>query len=423
MRESVGDDKMIKQNKINLGRLYFGYLFAVLFLQIVGLNAKGTLFDTLWKAIVIITTMFIVVRRTNFLMPKYLVGAILIYIFGQILAVAYYPEVMKRVSMITVLTNVAIVLAMVYMFLSMPYVTKVFEPAHMSSFLNGFILLMLYAVIFNFIQSPSAVLGVFSNRNVYENMMSSFFDNKQTFGMFLFMAVMSSLLQYVREYKRRYLLLAMVFFLNLFICMSRTALFACVFFAVLLCIFLAGKKTGVPKIISLTVFVITFVIWVVPSLRQFITDVVLDTDRTVDARQEIWDYAFSLMKGPQLLWGYLEGNATTVLTFGGRSNYAHNGVVQVLLTGGVLKLVLFCFVVARCIKTYFRIKKHDAVLAGVFGAIFGGVMMYSMGESVVLFDTSAWCVVATILCVALPCAMDAYYGRTLADRSVEGNGR
>lgn len=406
---------MRKEKRLNVAWVYFLYLFFMLFLQILGINSKGSIFDTVWKACVILYTLQYALRKSGAKLPRYLVAPILVYVVGQMAAALLYPMGRPIPSILTVLTNIAIIISMVYLFLALPYMAKETELTDLSVFLNAFILLMIYAVGYNIVVDFEAYGSVLNNRNVYEDMMSSFFDNKQTFGMFLFMAFMSSMLQYVLVRKKIYIAATVFFFVNLFVCLSRTALFSCVFFAAVLCIMLLNKKTGVPQAILTMAAVAVSVVLAVPGLRTFIVDVVLDTEKTMDARQSIWTVAFENMKGMQLLFGYLDGNAGVALKVDYHTVYSHNGIVQILLTGGLVKLLLFVLVVIRCLGVLKRIRRHNPALAGAFFACFCGIMMYSMGENVVLFDTSAWCVAATILCVALPNMADAYYSRMLKE--------
>ena len=268
---------------------------------------------------------------------------------------------------------------------------------------------MLYAVGFNLIKNPSAIFGVLSNSNVYSNMMSSFFDNKQTFGMFLFMAFIVSIWGFVLESKKRYICAAIVFFVNLFLCLSRTALFACLGFVFIIVISIRKSNRQLFGILILSIILALLLIQFNPTLHQFIENVVLDTNATMEARTNIWEDAFKAVYGVKAIWGYGEGNASAAIATVSHSANAHNGIVYVLLTGGIVKLCLYTMVVIKVLFSIRNIKKYNPTVASMFFAALVSVIIYSMGEALVLLDSSAPCVVASIICVAFPIGVEGYY--------------
>lgn len=392
------------KNRLSLGKVYFTYLFLILFLQIVGINNKGGLIDTLWKASVISIILLYVLIKSNMRIKKYIVIPLLVYVLGQGIAILSNPH-----ASITSFINCMIVIAMAYMFLSMPYYNSNFRLVDVIWFVNAFIILMLYAVGFNLIKNPSAIFGALSNSNVYSNMMSSFFDNKQTFGMFLFMAFIVSIWGFVLENKKRYICAAIIFFVNLFLCLSRTALFACLGFVFIIMISIRKSNRKLFGILILSIVLVLFLIQFNPTLHQFIENVVLDTNATMEARTNIWEDAFKAVYGVKAIWGYGEGNASAAIATVSHSANAHNGVVYVLLTGGIVKLCLYSMVVIKVLFSIRNIKKYNPTVASMFFAALVSVIIYSMGEALVLLDSSAPCVVASIICVAFPIAVEGYY--------------
>lgn len=400
------------KNRLNIGKIYFIYLFLILFLQIVGVSNKGGIIDTLWKASVISATLFYVLVKTNMKIKRYVVIPLFIYVLGQVIAILSNPH-----SSTTSFINCMIIVAMTYMFLSMPYYNLKYKLTDMIWFVNAFIILMLYAVGFNLVKNPSAVLGAFSNTNVYSNMMSSFFDNKQTFGMFLFMAFIVSIWGFVLKNQKRYIGAAIIFFVNLFLCLSRTALFACLGFVFIIMVSIRKSNRRLFGILIFLIILVVLLIQFNPTLHQFIENVVLDTNATMEARTNIWEDAFKAIHNIKFIWGYGEGNATAAIATVSHSANAHNGIVYVLLTGGIVKLSLYSMVVLKALFSIREIRKYNSTVASMFFAALISVIIYSMGEALVLLDSSAPCVVASIICVAFPIATEGYYA--LCRTSVE----
>lgn len=396
---------MEKNKRINLGKIYFIYLFLVLFLQIIGYSAKGSMVDTVWKAGVIVATLCYVIYKTGGRITRYIVIPILIYIIGQVMAWISF-DLMSLQSLI----NLFVILAMTYFFMSVSVSANCFQRSDLNWFINAFIFLMIYAVIFNFITNPSSVLEALSNKSAYANMMSSFFDNKQTFGMFLFMGFIVSVWGYIINNKRFYIITAVIFFVNLFLCSSRTALFACVAFILMIALFSFKSNQKFSLHIIAAIAAVSVIVLLIPALRIFVSNVLLDTEDTMNARTNIWDYAFSALKGRHLFFGYGEGNSFKAMELAGYYANTHNGIIQVLITGGIIKLALYICVIIKSLMCIHRIKKFNATLSGIFLSTLISVCIFSMGEALVLLDSSAPCVAASILCIGFPLAVeDSYY--------------
>ena len=312
---------------------------------------------------------------------------------------------------INTFVNCIVVVGMTYMFISLTSAGSGFEIEDMMWFVKAFCGLMFYAVAYQIITDPDAVWGALSQESVYSDMMSSFFDNKQTFGMFLFVATIVSVLGFVLSKKKIYIAFALIFFAMLFICSSRTSLLACIVFVLTMLLLLSRSNKKLAFQLLLLAVALVVVVRTIPSLRRFTSEVLLDTERTIRAREEIWDVAFQAMKGSKVLFGYGEGSAGLVIKAINADlvGNAHNGLIHVYVTGGLIKFVLYICVVVYSIICIRRIHKRNAMLANVFLAAVAGLIAFSMGESLVFLDTSSPCIVASIVGVAFPMAVDSYY--------------
>ena len=396
------------ERKTNVGKIYFAYLFFMQFLQIIGYNAKGSNFDTLWKAAVIGIVMLYVLLQNKFKLAPHMTTPYVIYIIINLVAIATKPDYMKG-SWATVIADVAVISAMLYLFYAFPANLKDNSYEDLDWFLNAFIIFMIVATIYNLIKNPSSVFGFINNKSVYSNMMMSFFDNKQTFGMFIFMAVICSCFQYALTSKIKYAFLIAYFSAYLFVCLSRTALLAGVAFLVLAAVLSFRHNSKFFIFLTVMAVVAFAAAMLIPQLKNFINNVVLDTDVTLEQRNSIWDAAFATLQGIHRWVGYGDGMTTNVLRTMHTSKYAHNGIVQVLLTGGYIKLVLYALVTFRCLKAIFYIRKFDVLLSNLFFATIVSVFIYSMGEVIILYSTTSHSVAATILCSGFPMMFESYF--------------
>ena len=405
-------------SNINIGKVYFWYLFGVLFLQIIGFNSKGSSLDTLWKAGTIGVTVLYFFTKTHIRIPNFILAPVLFYVIGQLLARVLYPKMLPENVFSNQLIGILIIVAMIYMFICVPRITMNIEIDNVVYFLDAFIILMLYATIYNAIKYSNAVFNFASVRNAYSDMMSSFFDNKQTFGMFVMMAMMCSVLRYVMTLKKKYLMMFLLFAFHVVICLSRTAMVAAIVFLFLVAVLLRQYKVFSWGIV-LGIIAAVVLMNVNSSLNHYISNVVLfGTDTTMGVRTSIWTEGLKALTGFQLWFGYGEGSTTTILRYFAGATYSHNGIVQVLITGGIIKLILYIIILVNGIRTIRRIRYAYPVESKVLFSSFVGIFLYSMGESIVLFDSSAPCVAATIICIGLPTCLEqcAMYG----DNQIEG---
>lgn len=398
---------MFNKEKANIGRIYFTYLLSMLMLQILGIDAKGSFVDTAWKGVVISITLVYCLSKGGIHDIRLLLP-IAVYIIGQMIAIIIFPFALSA-TLSTNIVTMLIIISMVYLFLSFPYGAPNAKLEYIDYFFNWFIGLVIFSMVYNTITNPSTVFQFMNREDVYANMMNSFFDNKQTFGMFIFLGLIATLSQFAIKKKKIYIVISIPIFMYLFICMSRTALFSFLIYVFVLSVILINEKTGLPFILFLSVGIVAIIIWLVPSLQSFIINVVLDADKTVDVRASTWEAALGLLHGVFFVFGFGDGNSSYALRMGGYSKISHNGFVQVLITGGLVKLVLYIIALIFVFRILKRIYIHNRLLSKIFFAALVGVMAYSMGEAVVLFDTSAWCVASTIICVGLPCVADRYY--------------
>lgn len=406
----------MQRKTVNLGKVYFWYLFLVLFLQIIGLDGRSNTLEMVWKIAVIGCTMIYIVNKQSWRVSRQLVFPCILYVAGQLLAYTNYSG--ARISMFI---NCAVVIGMAYMFISLPSAGCGFTPEDMLWFVKAFIALMLYAVAYQIVTDPAAVFGALSNGSAYSDMLSSFFDNKQTFGMFLFVAIIVSCMGMAMTKKKSYLVSAGVFFVMLFLCSSRTSLLACVVFILMMLLLFFRSNKNLALAVSSLVLIFILLILVVPSLNRFVSEVLLDTEDTVNAREIIWDASFRSMRGEKIIFGYGEGNASKAI-WGVSSDLignTHNGLIHVYVTGGLLKLVMYALVVILSLRSTVRIYKHNTALASVFLAAVVSLIVFSMGESLVFLDTSSPCVVASIVGVAFPIAVDGYFTAAISEKSAD----
>ena len=392
----------------NVGKIYFTYLFFMQFLHIIGYNAKGSNIDTFWKASVIGMVMIYVVIKNKFKLAPHMTTPFVIYVIINLVAIATKPDYMGG-TWATVIVDVVVISAMVYLFYAFPSNLKDNSYDDLDWYLKAYIIFMIAATIYNLIKNPSSVFGFINNKSVYSNMMMSFFDNKQTFGMFILMAVICSCFQYALTSKKIYAFLIVYFVAYLFVCLSRTALLAGVAFLVLALILSIRYNSKFFIFLTVMGVIALAAAFLIPQLRNFINNVVLDTDVTIEQRNTIWDTAFKSLIGIHRWVGYGDGMTTNALRTMHTSKYAHNGIVQVLITGGFIKLFLYALVTFRCLKAILYIRKFDALLSNLFLATIISIFIYSMGEVIILYDTTAQSVAATVLCSGFPIMFESYF--------------
>lgn len=138
--------------------------------------------------------------------------------------------------------------------------------------------------------------------------------------------------------------------------------------------------------IAFAVLQVMIVFLRVQDIFAYIIEDILGKNITFTGRTIIWDSATELIKyKPWLGYGVYEGLG--LIWYYNKYMYAHNGVLEVLLQGGVITLIAFVAVFLIAGKELYKLRSNPAsgiISTGIFSILIG-MLMESFANSILLY--------------------------------------
>ncbi|MCR4879343.1 MAG: hypothetical protein K5906_00075 [Bacilli bacterium] len=392
---------LLKDKSVLVGLGLFTYFFLLLLgvmIPIFRLGTSGGLSTAFIYRAIIFTLFFIVVILMFY--KKYhsvnYILAIFLAIFGvsNILAI-FIPfgdiQVSYQLKWMSVLYMVSVIFT-VFAFYEVlaAYIDN-------KSLITFFILLVATALVcalYSNIKEFDAIIKAFtaSGEDAHFYQIHSFFDNKNSYGLVLFVAMLANIFLLIRL-KNKWLIVPLVYLaLNVIISRSKTALIALVLLGLLAGIyyfiksFPHHKKRNIIIVSSLGVLVALFLIIVfVPSIYQsntFFTHLsnyvreafIGQAIRSLQDRFNNLALAKDIFLTPRILLGYGEHTCYSYAnTCCYRLGYIDNAYIYNLLAGGIFKTALFIYCYYLIFKTLVKVYKSN--VAPIFKVLSWGVVI------------------------------------------------
>ena len=372
------------------------YVVLVTLIPIMGFGAKGTSTNTILKAAI-----FIIYIGALFLLAKFkmVIGGgrvyiLLAYLFSQALCFTYSQY---SVAMIDIVNQAAILFAL---FLLLPKTR-----GQKRDIVNGIKILVLFdiaAIIYNFFLHFDRFISLSFLTNVYYDMYS-FFDNKNTYGMILFVTLV--LLFYWRSIcdtedaktKKRINKMIYVQLFAIAVSMCRTALVCTIIF--LLCDYL--RDLSARRLLTAIGLGFAFaIVYSIPSVKEYLLYILFRVD--VDTyREPIVEASLELVR-ENPLFGCGQGSWGETLAKISRNAYSHNGFLSVLMNGGMIYFSAYVVIIIRALSSAIRIRKINRNLGSQVFIFVLAVVVYAFFEATVLCEVNASNFAFTIGAIILP---------------------
>lgn len=262
-------------------------------------------------------------------------------------------------------------------------------------FLCGLVVLALAAFIYTCLSQPEVlsnnIQAALGKEGHYLKPLTSFTGHKNSYGFLLTLGCFSSLILFAKKPNPITPLLAVLFMLNCFLCLSRTATHLC-FCALVLVLYLYpffGFKTH--SVYATICFVLAVLFSLVLAyiftreegspLHRYITDLIRDMSDmgTVDSRKKHWDTAFTMMNsGFYQLFGYgripfynLYRDYQIAIHAEMGVITSHNGLIEIFMHFGFIGVFLSVIVVLFLFYTILRqLPKSDLGLTLIYFFVF-----------------------------------------------------
>jgi O-antigen ligase len=155
------------------------------------------------------------------------------------------------------------------------------------------------------------------------------------------------------------------------------------------------QKGGAAK--SLGVVMLTLLIFVVPVAAVSLDSLLelIGKDPTMTGRTDIWGYVVPyIYQRPLLGWGYAAFWSTLnpaaweiANALRWYSPEAHNGLLEILLSGGLVGAVWFLYLWVRTVRLSLRCMRYDSAMAITCLSCCAGILAEGVSEQVMLYVT------------------------------------
>ncbi len=380
--------------KENLPQYYAIFIIAAMLPQMVGFN--GSMLDTVWK-LVVVGSLILLTKKSFTSYPLYSLFYVFLSFIGQLGAVAFGGESLSGIVVNTVFTMLMIIL-----FLNYPLQIKAITIDDILKFYKIFVYFIAVACLYNILLHPSRLMSLPSTSVYGSEDVCSFFDNKNTFGVFLLFASLAAVvLKYYTKQKRWTLLLALIV-INELMAACRTAIV--ISFALMIASLLISQSGITFKRIAITVAA-TGMLLVLLNRIDIFNKLFNSLFYSIDSMETRNDYVASmkpLIKDVYAVFGYGDETSKQLAFRYTGNRYFHNTYLNIMIANGMVGFLLFASVIFVSLRTSFKIAKHDkaAALLCILSCVV--YLVYAYVESTLLFDTPVVSMVATILVVSMP---------------------
>ena len=357
------------------------YIILVSIIPVLGIGAKGTTINTMMKAGIFAAYFLIMFFRSK---GSISVNGVAGYVIFSYL-VSQSVNIIFNITEISIL-NVLIQAAMFYMLLFVLPTVNTTQDEIIKA-VKLFVAFDFIAIFYNIFINFERFANLSFLTNIYYDMYS-FFDNKNTYGMFLFVAFALLFYWYYlcdnKKTKKWIVTLICVQFFAIAVSMCRTALVCALLFLMLN---LFKKITTKTVILTVLLIIFTIIVFLLPASREYVLYVLFRVD--VDTfREPIVEASLKIVR-ENLWFGIGQGAWNEILESIADNAYSHNGLLSVLMTGGVVYCVAYLTLFIKFFKMSFSIRKMNRNLGNQIIFFLISICVYTFFESVILCESNA----------------------------------
>lgn len=229
-------------------------------------------------------------------------------------------------------------------------------------FMRKMVLIGVVSCIYNFIVNFESIINIFSIQNSYELNLRSFLANRNQYGIFLIIMLISNLYIIENTRKKAYILLHVVFIISLILTMSRNAIIAMLLVHILYLCFNAkrilqkmnkGQKKLVLFIMLGILILISVIIIFIPSVMETIDKLFIRTYtiNTESGRVKIWLNGIDMVKNNIFTGlGRFKAIKLNNIIYNSRLEQFHNVYIETLVTYGIMGLIYLIYFIVKFIK-------------------------------------------------------------------------
>lgn len=377
---------------------YFFGIFIVLAMlpQIIGFN--GSMVDSMYKLLLLAWLFIMTLASKN---------------IGK---VSYFTLIFIVVSLINTIGTLAInnisIVSEVYVFLIGIILSIILVESALKEntlrffdvlvFYKIFVYFMLIAAIYNMIIHFNSLLHITSISVYNSENICSFFDNKNTYGVFLIFAVLASTILNIITREKLWLVSSGIFLVNELMAMCRTAILLSLILIAISFWVDESKKIRNAIVFSLLIITVVATLNTNDFVREYVLNNLFGSTKSIDARNSYIEALLPFARGAHLWFGYGNRGALELAAQYTGNVYYHNAYLKELMMGGIIKLGTQIFVLLTSFKYGFRCRKLKKTIGNLCILSTIIYIIYVFAESVILFDAPVVAIMAVMFIISMP---------------------
>ena len=377
---------------------YFFGIFIVLAMlpQIIGFN--GSMVDSMYKLLLLAWLFIMTLASKN---------------IGK---VSYFTLIFIVVSLINTIGTLAInnisIVSEVYIFLIGIILSIILVESALKEntlrffdvlvFYKIFVYFMLIAAIYNMIIHFNSLLHITSISVYNSENICSFFDNKNTYGVFLIFAVLASTILNIITREKLWLVSSGIFLVNDLMAMCRTAILLSLILIAISFWVDESKKIRNAIVFSLLIITVVATLNTNDFVREYVLNNLFGSTKSLDARNSYIEALLPFARGAHLWFGYGNRGALELAAQYTGNVYYHNAYLKELMMGGIIKLGTQIFVLLTSFKYGLRCRKLKKTIGNLCILSTIIYIIYVFAESVILFDAPVVAIMAVMFIISMP---------------------
>ena len=273
-------------------------------------------------------------------------------------------------------------------------------------FLYCVIITVVVMVLYGIIYMWDYYAQFLSRERAYGSELSSFLISSHEYGMYLVFGITAVIIWYQSTDRpgshALALVLLLVFGVNLFLTLSRTAFLAAL--VLISAYILTSTSKGTRKWFLIVIFTMLLVTFLVPGVLDFVQRILLKENNDA-GRFEMWNAAIEKYNGGTLMNRFFGFGNTEISNFT-KNNFAHttvhNSYLQVLLVWGLTGLLFLITANIYSIVHSVRLFRYDRNMAAVFLALSLSQIAFMFTNTACLFQSVIDSYMLTVFTLVVP---------------------
>ena len=272
----------------------------------------------------------------------------------------------------------------------------------------------LFSCLYSLIADYNQFSKILNLKSPYDINITSFFDNRNIFGMLLIFGFISSFIciNYDKKKNKKIWIIVMIIIsIFLFLTLSRSCILFVFLFIILNFLLNKNLKSNIEKskkqiIIMLISFIIVLI---VPFTRNFIFNNVIRLNSGLTNRDIIHKFCIEYILKNNWLIG--NGYIKPYVEFSKYFSFIgfHNTFLTIIICQGIIGLLIYILLIGYSISNSIKLKKHSDRLGNICISIIIGYIVYSFFETRLLFYPEYLDLIVSTYVVLIPFYLLNYY--------------